>query len=270
MDKNVHITANLDGTITTKTRNHGENAEDELTELGFMPSNGKRAANLIFQNRNLQVKNWNGSNPTILNARRILCDIVPALSLTKIKEVNGINSYSYKFDRIAKILKCGSKLVYRNYDNSLFQNKLSSLDKDLPEYLANLVINWRVTHTDGKFKDISPFMKYKLESFLMDCLVQNITPNGMGSDNVQDICLTKKSERRFFDLSNDYYRTMLLQFLMENSYFDTPSNSRYPTHTILADNTIYLSFQIKLKYSKDYDRGMSLVEYQSFVDTGNI
>lgn len=291
----VPIVCNVDGTVDcdatrklydkkleawkeknrVKTRNRGERGEDRITsELGLIPSKSKGAADHYHLNgRKFGDKVFDKANPTILNARRVLCLINPPLSPQQLQEIRDIQSDEYKYDRIAKIISLGSELEFLNFDNSDFEKALEIIGPNFHRHLGQSIIDWRTKRPKKSLvvhdfsKKYSTYSQTETDNFLYQILVQTIKPDGSCKEKIDDlIFIDKHSSMRFFVLSNNDHLKIISSALRQNAYFDAPKESRYPSYTPMDNNTIHIAFQIRLRYHSDFDKGMNREEHQDFVE----
>jgi hypothetical protein len=264
--------------VSHKTRNRGEQAEDLITAMGATPSKTKGAIDHTFgvRKRKLGDKAWPGHTPSILNARRAECKIDPPLNDSQLKKIQNLKSGDYKYDRIGEIIKMGSMLHFVRFDNSDFQQGLSELiDKDFPSHLGQAIIDWRQNRPTKSLvinkwsTQSSIYSQQEMENhwcnFLFNVLIQHIKPNGVCGETIDDMCfIDKHGTKIFFNLSDPMHLQLILAALRQNAYFDGPKEDRYPPE--ISHDTIYLAFQVRLNYHRNFSKGMSEKEYIDFAN----
>lgn len=218
------------------------------------------------------IKSQLGGDSTLLNASKATnfnFKISGAnFSNDEITAINSINSTRNKvIERVNAIKDKGGFLIFDKIDNSIFQNNLIMLDGDLPNIIANLLLEQlnsgvsklkdlaeKITETNPLKYDIeqnSPFYAYKIKHLLTSAALGMMPAtawNGKYDANGGYLVVKKDGEILCYHF---YDRNRFEDYLFTNAYLERSSTTRHEYATIVkeTDNTLSfkLNFQVRLK-----------------------
>lgn len=218
------------------------------------------------------IKSQLGGDSTLLNASK-------ATNLNyKIKggdfsdeDITLINSLNPKrnkvIDRVNAIKQKGGELVFDKVDNPTFRNNLIMLDGDLPDIIANLLLEQldsgvsilkELTELITKAnplgydtKQVSPFYVYKIKHLLTSTALGMMPAtawNGIFDANGGYLVVKKDGEILCYHF---YDRNRFEDYLFSNAYLERSSTTRHEYATIVKEKdgslSFKLNFQVRLK-----------------------
>ena len=214
------------------------------------------------------IKSQLGGNSTLLNASKAtnfnFKIVGTELSEDDIFEINAINCKRTKvIDRFNAIKKKGASLVFDKMDNSTFRNNLILLDSDLPNIIANLLLEQlntgistlkalteKITETNPLKYDIeqaSPFYEYKIKHLLTSTALGMMPAsswNGKFEANGGYLVVKKDGDILCYHF---YDRNRFEDYLFSNAYLERASTDRFCYASIVREKDNTLSFKLNLQ-----------------------
>lgn len=285
----VQISDILNGTILTNLKNAIVNGKKTFTIPSFNPikqrlkidhvkgGNSNQKADILLdishqdfakQNERFGIKSYLGNKPTLLNASGNTNFIfeVQGLSVTKIDEINQINTRTKLKDRLDAIEKQGGTLVYKGAEKATMAYNLKLSDSLMPEIIGEVLMIFykkrivsisdivdaiEVNQQRNRRIDYGDIisLKVKIKNFLIDALLGFFagtkwdggwTANGM-------LVMKKDGDLVGFHLVD---LNSLKDFLFENIKLDTPSTTRHRFGHLYKedDHKLYFKLNLQLRF----------------------
>lgn len=218
------------------------------------------------------IKSQLGGDSTLLNASKATnfnFKIVGAqFTDDEISSINSINPSRNKvIERVNAIKRKGATLVFDKVDNQVFKNNLIMLDGDLPEIIANLLIEQLNTGIStlsllaeelSKLNPLnydtnhsSPFYTYKIKHLLTSAALGMMPAtawSGKFDANGGYLVVKKDGDVICYHF---YDRNRFEDYLFYNAYLERSSTTRHEYASIIkeVDGTLSfkLNFQVRLK-----------------------
>jgi len=215
------------------------------------------------------IKSQLGSPSTLLNAGKTTNFVykIANLDVSKIEEINSINTYSKVKDRLIQIINQKGSIQFDQIENKIFENNLSLIDSALPQIIANLML---IVYT-SKFSKISdltneitnknplkfnlennhPFYSYKIKRFLTD-IALGMTPAKIWTGKLEAtggyLVVKQSGDIVCYHI---YNRNEFEDYLFANTRIITPSTSRYDFGYIYQEkNSLYLKLSLQIRFIK--------------------
>ena len=215
--------------------------------------------------RGFSIKSFIGGSPTLLNPgsyTNFVFSIDGHLSNSVIRNINSISKVS---QRVQEIMKIGAKLEFKSIAEEKFQNNLDMLNPDLAEILANLlilkysekgnssleIICSGLDQADplhkGEYFSKNHYYTLQIKRFLLE-IAMGMTPGkewtGSSSEVGGYIVVKNSGDIVCYDMIE---RTTFEDYLIRNTYLDTPSTSRYNFGYIYDGRNASLSIDLNLQ-----------------------
>lgn len=214
------------------------------------------------------IKSQLGGNSTLLNASKAtnFNFKIEGVSLSdkEIADINSINHTRKKvIDRFNAIKGKGGILVFDKLDNPIFHNNLIMLDGDLPDIIANLLLEQlnsgistlqeltkKLTKSNPLNYDMTqglPFYMYKIKHLLTSVALGMMPAsvwNGQFDANGGYLVVKKNGEILCYHF---YDRNRFEDYLFSNAYLERSSTSRYEYASIIKENDGTLSFKLNFQ-----------------------
>ena len=207
------------------------------------------------------VKSMLGGPATIMNSssHTNVKYLIKGLNNADINYINHINTTTKMKDRIAAIVQLGGSIEFDSIVSSELDYNLRMIDSNMPEYMANALL---YSYTNGikSFKDAfiesNTFLDEnhatkKIGDFL-DGISFGFIPSKKWDGKRQVtggiIVITKDGDLLVLDLT--YYKDHVLDYLINETKFDTPSSHRYHMLELSreSDGNVYFTLNIQIRY----------------------
>ena len=225
----------------------------------YLTLNNMREASII--ELSYSVKSMLGSPATIMNSssHTNVKYRVTGLNENSIDYINRINGRTKLKDRIVAINRAGGIVDFDSIVSSELDYNLRMIDSDMPKYMANALL---YSYTNGvkSFKDA--FIKSntfldenhatkKIGDFL-DGISFGFIPSRKWDGKRQVtggiIVITEDGNLLVLDLT--YYKDDVIDYLINETKFDSPSSSRYHMLELKkeSDGNVYFTLNIQIRY----------------------
>lgn len=240
------------------------------------PSRDKRDITLVVHDRvtgmtpelGFSIKSQLGGASTLFNSSGssnfIFRVIGPPLTLAEIDQINGIDSRSKVRDRLSKIKELGRQLEFDSIQGNILEANLELVDSSMPNLVANMLLLYysgeasRMSDLLAKletfnplgFRHLSthPMYKYRVKNLLTDMalgMTSQGTWQGIYDATGGYIVVTRTGEVLCYHI---YNRDEFQEFLVRNTYLDTPSSTRHGFGEVYEENGVQhfkLNLQIR-------------------------
>ncbi len=237
----------------------------DINILIYDPTHG------IESDQKFSIKSFLGSKPTLFNANKTTNIIYKindktgsAVSDSHLKEINLIASRHKYIDRIKRIIELGYQINFDSYQDDTFKLNLQIIDSDLPEIIAEIVLDKyvnrvinitevieKLNHENPMSYDLSQghqFYEYRIINFLVEVAL-GMTSKTVWSgeyDVIGGIIIVKQdSEIVCYHLVDfNKFKT----YLKNATKLDNPSGGKMGYGEVYMENNssfIKLNFQIK-------------------------
>jgi hypothetical protein len=219
------------------------------------------------------IKSFLGGSSTLFNSSgnntNVVFEIVRPKSITDalINEINAISTHAKIKDRLKAILKAGCELKFLRIDGCHLEANLQVIDSRLPEIVAMLLLV-RYIDNENMLEDlvnileknnplqykrsskVQKYYSYKIKSMLYDmALGMTASKPWSGLYDITGGYIVIKTDGDV--LCFNFIRKNVLQdYLLENTYLDTPASERHKFGKIAHENghlIFKLNFQIRFK-----------------------
>ena len=170
-------------------------------------------------------------------------------------------------DRILYLKEESYSLVFSDMENKTFKNNLVLMDSDLPEILANLLIQFyvqrktKLTEALAAIKITNPlrydvseghdFYEYKIKKFLVESalgMLPSTVWTGKADANGGYIVVREDGEVLCYHL---YNRNDFEDYLLNNTRFEQASTTRHDFGTVYKENgKYYIKLNLQIRFIK--------------------
>jgi len=217
------------------------------------------------QNEGFGIKSYLGSKPTLLNASGNTNFIfrIDNFDVSKMDEVNNIDTRTKLKDRIFFIQKFGGKLKYIGAEKKIIENNLKISDSLMPNIVGHLLISYykerissltKIVNSIHKVGDLNKEIKYgeknlleiKIKRLLIDILLGFFAGKKWDGNYLANgtIVMKKSGDCVAFHITDS---KSLKDFLYENIRLDTPSTTRHRFGKIYKEKNGKLYFKLNLQ-----------------------
>lgn len=164
-------------------------------------------------------------------------------------------------DNINLLLQQGYKVVFKKVDSETFQNNLSLIDSNLPNYIAKILLSYYSREASGlsnlvsinfpsdKKENKQPIHKVKeFLSIMALGMMPNTDWNGILTSLGGFLLVKKDGDVLCYYLYNleDFQ-----EYLLENTKLDTPSTTRYGIGKIIEeDGHFFIKLNLQVRFTK--------------------
>ena len=226
-------------------------------ELILFDSKREKDINLSYS-----IKSSLGSPATILNSSKNT-DVmyrVHNFDISKISEVNAINTRTKLLDRIRKIESLGGRIEYDSIPSPNFEYNLKMVDTDMPKYLGNTLL-YSYKNNNKKLNDIflqsNEFddcnIAMKKLGDLISAISFGFVPGTKwdGNKTVTGGLIIIKDSGQVCLLDLIYFENEVNKFLINESKLDSPSSSRYHMLELFESRgNIYFTLNLQIRYKE--------------------
>lgn len=179
--------------------------------------------------------------------------------------INNIEGRSKINDRVNKIIKSGCSINFVESKSIIYKNNLKIIDSSLDSIIGEMLLSTYVENkkllketiktnrfsifaTDGNFSETS--IIYKIKNFLY-ILATGMTPSKIwdGENEVDGVIIIvlKKTGDLFWYFV--FSLTKFKEYLWQNTYFETPSTTRYNFGYVYKEKgCYYFDLNIKIRF----------------------
>ena len=222
----------------------------------------------LLKDEGFGIKSYLGSKPTLLNASGSNTNFIFEIKNFKdeyLEEINNIQTKTKISDRINRIYNLGCHLDFQKVEAETMQYNLMVLDNEMPELMANLILNFYKNrqnslknNLEGIYKNESNESSFsldysgyeiKIKRFLVAILLGMFSGkkwDGNFTSNGTIVVKTDGSQVVFHIIKLN----ILENFLFENIKFDTPSSTRHRFAMAYkeADGKFYFKLNLQLRF----------------------
>lgn len=183
-----------------------------------------------------------------------------------ISQINQIDTRSKIKDRVKYLIRHGDILKFRKIESINFYLNLQLIDSNLPEILARSLLNYyggfsfRMRDLVNILEENNPlqfnqefnhkFYEYKIKNFLTD-IALGMTPQKKWTGNYDAtggyIIVKEDGDIVCYHI---YNRTEFQEYLLSNTYFDTPPSRRYDFGKAYENNgKVYIKLNMQIRFS---------------------
>lgn len=214
------------------------------------------------------IKSRLGGNSTLLNASgatNFIYEVVGNVSDSLVKQTNSINSRSKVKDRLTSLYDNGCSLKFKSLESNIFNTNLMLIDSLLPDVLANYVVQYylgagkTVQELTELLTELNPceldkglsnrYYGHKIKQLLNACALGMLPAtewNGEYDATGGYIIVREDGEILCYHV---YNHNEFQEYLLKNTYFDTPSSSRHGFGLIYKENdTWYMKLNAQVRF----------------------
>jgi type II restriction enzyme len=248
--------------------------DDFLCEQIKASSSDKSDIRLIIHDRfspveiesGFSIKSEIGAAPTLLNASKSNTSFIyEILGETDVPKVNGISGNSAVRDRTDAVYGAGGTLKFLRMESETFKRNLRRIDTLMPEIVATMLAHFfrgsgsavtdltKALENDPSLKEYDlneGDYEYKIKQFL-EAVALGMTPskkwNGRAEAQGGYIIVREDGDLVCFHL---YNREKFLDYLYENTRFESPSTTRHGYGRVEHEdgkNIFRLNLQVRFK-----------------------
>lgn len=219
----------------------------------------------LEQLRGFSIKSFLGGSPTLLNPGSYTNFVFSIDGNLNDSDIIYINSLQKVSQRVQEIIKRGAKLKFVSIAEEKFQNNLDMLNPDLAKILANLLVlkysgngssslEFMCSSLDkddplhkGEHLSKNHYYTVQMKRFLLE-IAMGMTPGkewtGSSSEVGGYIVVKNSGDIVCYDMIE---RTIFEDYLIRNTYLDTPSTTRYNFGNIYGESGVSLRINLNLQ-----------------------
>lgn len=221
----------------------------------------------VDERAGFSVKSLVGGASTLLNAGRTTNFIYEAVGFpaNKIDEVNGMDGSSKVRDRVAAIVACGGDLKFIGVNDPVFSRNLRKIDTMMPEFLAEMLLGFYggrgsslpvLTDVLAQHKGFaSDFglsrsdFEFKLKQLLVSIalgMVPSKPWSGLMLAHGGYLVVKPQGELVCY---HAIHRDLFLEYLFQNTKFETASTSRHDFGTLYEkDGQVLMNLNLQIRF----------------------